>query len=63
MTGVQTCALPISAGIDWSINQRFALTSQAKYLWGKADLGLDFKGFAPIDLSGVGITGGLAIRF
>ena len=53
----------LAAGIDWSINQRFALTSQAKYLWGKADLGLDFKGFAPIDLSGVGITGGLAIRF
>ena len=52
-----------SAGIDWNLNQRFALTTQAKYLWGKADLGLDFSGFQPIDLSGVGMTGGLTFRF
>lgn len=53
----------ISGGLDWNLNQRFALTTQAKYLWGKADLNLDFSGFAPIDLSGVGMTGGLTIRF
>jgi len=53
----------IAAGLDWNLTQRFALTTQAKYLWGKADLGLDFSGFQPIDLSGIGMTGGLAIRF
>lgn len=52
-----------AAGIDWSINQRFALTSQVKYLSGKADLGLDYSGFDPIDLSGLGMTAGLTIRF
>ncbi len=53
----------VAAGLDWSINQWFALTSQAKYLSGKADLDLDFSGFAPIDLSGFGMTAGLTIRF
>lgn len=53
----------IAGGIDWNLNQRFALTTQAKYFWGKADLDLDFSGFQPIDLSGIGMTGGLTIRF
>lgn len=53
----------VSAGVDWSLNQRFALTTQAKYLHGRADLGLDYSGFAPIDLSGLSITSGLTIRF
>ena len=53
----------VSAGVDWSISPRFALTTQAKYLRGKADLGLDYSGFDPIDLSGLNVTGGLAIRF
>ena len=56
-------AAQVAAGLDWNLNQRFALTTQAKYLFGKADLGLDFAGFAPIDLSGIGMTGGLTIRF
>ncbi len=53
----------VAAGLDWNVTQRFFLTTQAKYLWGKADLGVDFSGFSPIDLSGLGLTGGLAIRF
>jgi len=53
----------VAAGLDWNINQRWALTSQLKYLLGSADLGLDFSGFAPIDLSGLGMTAGLTIRF
>ena len=58
-----TTTLQMAAGIDWSLTQRFALTSQAKYLWGKADLGFDYAGFDPIDLSGVGLSAGLTIRF
>jgi hypothetical protein len=53
----------VSAGIDWSLSSRFAFTTQAKYVRGEADLGLDYSGFAPIDLSGLSMTGGLAIRF
>ena len=53
----------VAAGLDWNLDQRFALTTQAKYLWGRADLGLDFSGFSPIDLSGFGLSGGLTIRF
>lgn len=52
-----------SAGVDWSISPHLAMTTQAKYFRGKADLGLDYSGFAPIDLSGLNMTGGLAIRF
>ena len=44
-------------------HEMFALTSQLRYLWGKADLGLDFSGFAPIDLSGIGMTAGVTIRY
>jgi hypothetical protein len=53
----------VSAGIDWNLNHRFALTTQARYLFGKADLGIDYSGFAPIDLSGAGVSTGLVIRF
>jgi len=56
-------AAQLAAGLDWSLNQRTALTSQVKYLWGKADLNLDYSGFDPIDLSGLGMTAGLTIRF
>jgi hypothetical protein len=53
----------VAAGIDWNLNTRVAVTTQARYLWGKADLGSDFSGFNPIDLSGLGLTGGLTFRF
>ena len=53
----------VAAGVDWNLSQRTAVTMQARYLWGKADLGSDFSLFNPIDLSGLGLTGGLTIRF
>ncbi|MHB8839471.1 MAG: hypothetical protein ACYC7F_11030, partial [Gemmatimonadaceae bacterium] len=53
----------VSAGADWSLRPRLAMTTQAKYVRGKADLGLDYSGFAPIDLSGLSMSTGLAIRF
>jgi len=53
----------VAAGVDFSLSPRLAVTTQARYLWGKADLGSDFSGFSPIDLSGLGLTGGLTIRF
>jgi len=53
----------VAAGVDWSLSPRLAMTTQARYVRGKADLDLDYSGFAPIDLSGLSLTGGLAIRF
>lgn len=53
----------LSAGVDLSISPHVVVTTQAKYFRGKADLGLDYSGFAPIDLSGLSMTSGLAIRF
>lgn len=52
-----------SGGVDWSLSPHLVMTTQAKYFLGKADLDLDYSGFAPIDLSGLSVTGGLAIRF
>jgi hypothetical protein len=53
----------VSGGLDWSLNQRWALTTQAKYLFGKAELRNDYDGFEPIDLSGLGFSAGLTLRF
>jgi len=55
--------LQVGGGVDWNLTQRFALTTQAKYLFGKADLTYDYAGFDPIDLSGLGISAGLTVRF
>ena len=53
----------LAGGVDWSFTPRFALTTQIKYLWGSGPFGGDYAGYGPIDLSGVGVTGGLSIRF
>lgn len=55
--------MQVGGGVDWNLNQRFALTTQAKYLWGQADLQPDYSGFNPIDLSGLGLSAGLTFRF
>ena len=51
------------AGFDYSLGPRWALTTEARYSWAKADLGNDFTGFGPIDLSGFTTTVGISIRF
>jgi hypothetical protein len=53
----------LAGGIDWSVNQRWALTTQARYLFGKADLIEDYSDFGPIDLSGFGLSAGVTLRF
>lgn len=58
-----TSTWQMTGGVDWSLSHRFALTTQARYLFGKAELQYDYSGFDPIDLSGLGITAGLSIRF
>jgi hypothetical protein len=52
------------AGVDYSLTPRLALNGEARYTWAKArHLDRDFSGFNGIDLSGVGITFGLNVRF
>jgi len=51
------------AGVDYSLGPRFALTTEARYLWSKAELSNDFSGFERLDLSGLSTTIGLSIRY
>jgi hypothetical protein len=52
------------AGFDYSLSPRFALTTQAKYAYAKADARGDFnEGFPKVDLSGFSGTIGLYVRF
>jgi outer membrane protein W len=51
------------AGIDYSISPRFALNTEARYLWSNAALSHDFKDFGHLDLSGLSTTIGLSVRF
>lgn len=51
------------AGLDFSLSPRFALTTQGRYTWARADMSQDFQGFHKIDLSGFAVTAGLAVRF
>jgi hypothetical protein len=53
----------VSGGVDWSLNHRWALMSQLRYLLGKAELRNDYDGWEPIDLSGLGFSAGLTLRF
>ena len=51
------------AGFDYSLSPRLSLTTEARYAWAKADLGRDYSGFKPIDLSGLSTTVGIYVRF
>ena len=52
-----------NAGLEYSVSPRFALTTEARYVWSKAELSRDFSGFGKLDLSGLSTTVGLAVRF
>ena len=50
-------------GADYTLTPRLALTGDARYLWAKRpDLGSDFVGYSPLDLSGVALSLGLTVR-
>jgi hypothetical protein len=54
----------ILAGGEWSLSERFAAVTEARYLRSHATMDpSDFTGFAPIDLSGFSTTAGIAVRF
>jgi opacity protein-like surface antigen len=55
--------LYLALGSDFSLNPHVVLNAEARYHRGSGDVGRDFVGFDPIDLSGVQFTVGLAMRF
>jgi hypothetical protein len=54
-----------SVGSEWWLAPRVGLTAEARYTYARATLGqfTDFPDFADLDLSGVQMTAGIAIRF
>ena len=52
-----------AGGIDINLTTRVFINGEARYSRARADLSTDFAGFNPIDLSGVGILGGIYFRF
>jgi hypothetical protein len=49
-------------GADFSLTPMLALTTEARYLYGKGNLSNDFSDFHKIDLSGVSASVGLSLR-
>lgn len=52
----------VMGGVDVSLTPRFFLTTEARYSWGRTDMGVDFQGY-DIDLSGFRATLGVSARF
>jgi len=50
-------------GADLALGTRLALTGEGRYLWARRpQLGRDFVGYAPLDLSGAMVSLGLTVR-
>lgn len=56
-------AAQADVGVDYSIGPRYALTTEAKYLWSKGPVSNDYTGFHNVDLSGLATTVGFTVRF
>ncbi len=53
----------IFAGLDIKVHRRAFASLEVEYLWADAELGQDFVGFDPIDLSGFQATVGIDLVF
>jgi hypothetical protein len=51
------------AGIDIGVTPLIVLNFETRYSWAKKTLDLSFRGFQPIDLSGLRASGGIYFRF
>ena len=51
------------AGTDVNVWKHLFLSFEGRYTWASADLGRDFTGFEPIDLSGFKLTAGVNLLF
>jgi outer membrane protein W len=52
-----------AVGLDYALNAKVGLVTEARYDYARARMGIDFEGFDRIDLSGFSATVGLAFRF
>ena len=53
----------VIGGVDVKMSRRLFLTGEGRYLWSHAELGRDFSGFDPIDLTGFKVTAGVNYIF
>ena len=51
------------AGADVRIYRKLYLTMEGRYTWSKATLDNDFVDFAPLDLAGLRLGGGVRVAF
>ena len=50
-------------GVEVSLGSFFVATTEARFTWAKGPLSRDYVGFNRIDLSGLSVTAGVAVRF
>ncbi len=53
----------VFGGMDFKLTPRVFLTFEARYSWADSELGGDFEGFDPIDLTGLRTTAGIDVLF
>ncbi len=53
----------VGGGLDINVSRTGYLVLDIRYSWARSDLGRDFTGFEPIDLSGLRVTAGFQWRF
>jgi hypothetical protein len=52
-----------TAGVDISVSNQIVLTMEGRYGWAKGAMGGDYQSFDQIDLDGLQLIGGIAVRF
>jgi opacity protein-like surface antigen len=50
-------------GVEVGLSPKWFVYAEGRYLWSDADLGEDYVGFEPIDLSGARVGGGIGFTF
>jgi hypothetical protein len=53
----------VFGGVDVGVLRRVQLTLDARYRWVSQELGADWVGFEPLDLSGFTLSGGVGFVF
>lgn len=63
VTDRQTFLARAAAGVDIAVGRQFVVNGEARYNYARGSMGDDFSGFGDIDLDGLQLTAGVAIRF
>lgn len=59
----QTFLARAAAGVDIAVGRQLVVNGEARYNYARGPMGDDFSGFGDIDLDGLQLTAGVAIRF